>query len=203
MPSILKEYDFDAEGVTFDGQYLWVNDWTEEELYMVTRNGVILKTFDLSAMPILKYLYQLAFDGQYLWGINQNKDKIITFDRQCNVVSNKAVDAVMAGIMTGIEVIGNSLYIVNHANDKVYLLDKTTLSIIKTWNITEPYGICTNGAQLFMSRIDTDKSYLYNRNMVRMKEILGFGASDFAWDGQYLWVGTGAGGELRMISLYT
>jgi len=55
-----------CQGLTWDGQYLWVTDITKDSLYQVdTANGNIIKQF--ATTPTNHTFEGLAWDGQYIW----------------------------------------------------------------------------------------------------------------------------------------
>jgi len=78
-------------GITTDGTYLWVIDFTDDEVYKYTTAGVYQSSFDISTQS--SFGRGITTDGTYLWVIDSSDDEVYKYEGPSPIPYNVAVDS--------------------------------------------------------------------------------------------------------------
>jgi len=176
------------DGLTYDGQSLWVSSNASNELYKVSLSGAILE--ELAAPS--RYPFGLAFDGQNLW-LADGTDRIFELTPDGDILCEFSVPTDYPG---GLAWGDDKLWLTEYGGSQsLFGIEpdascNTGVAVI-TDELQTPggnsYGITWDGTHLLVA---SDKLYkvttagylaeVYNLPVVSVKDI--------AWDGEAVWL---------------
>lgn len=181
-----------GHGLTWDGQYLWSSDYTEDMLYQLDpTDGNVTRSFAAPGPDP----QGLAWDGQYLWYADSNwSDPTHNYIAKLDPTDGSILRSFKApgSSPMGLEWDGQYLWNVDLDEATIYKLDPEDGSIIASFPSpsTSPYGIAWDGQYLWLS--DWVGGKIYELDPTNCSVVLSFDAPgdcpfDLAFDGQYLW----------------
>lgn len=189
--------DPDVAGLAWDGQYLWVADFTTEELYQLDpQTGAVLKTLQTPGMyesPIA-----LTWDGTALWvaTLGETQDKLYQIDASTGqVLQSFAVpkEVSATGTVDGLAWDGSTLWIADSTEQKLYQLAPGSGTILSEFGLNfAPLGLAWDGRAFWVSQ-DGPRLWRFDPTSGRASSGPELPKSlsspdDIAWDGQALWV---------------
>jgi len=195
-----------AQGLTWDGENLWVSSNQHMFLYKVSPvDGEILATIPAPGV----YVEGLAWDGTNLWAANNggqggNADEIYKLDP----LTGDVVESFTSSItwIHGITWDGEYLWFNDFSTHMIYKVDSSDGQILQSFAApgTMSIGLTWDGAYLWSDNFDTDSLYQIDPvdgaiiGMIRSPHT---NPRDMAWDGQYLWVVTWASSTIYQVDI--
>jgi Right handed beta helix region len=85
-----------AWGMTYDGQYLWINDFAEKKVYQMTTAGTVVSSFTIPDPT--GGAKGIAWDGQALCIMGWTSSTIYRVDRQGKLINTIALEAGGGGL---------------------------------------------------------------------------------------------------------
>ncbi|MCI0496046.1 hypothetical protein L0Z72_13660, partial [candidate division KSB1 bacterium] len=177
-----------AEGLTWDGNYLWNADIASQMIYKLDpADGTILQSFPSPFWNI----EGLAWVGTYLWA-SMIVNKIFKIDP----ATGDTVSSFRApgNWLHGITYDGYYLWGISFVNGVIYRTDPTTnYTIINAIPAPSPrcIGLAWDGQYLWVGDIYNNQLHQLNPitgSIIRTVKSPVSNPRDLAWDGQYLWI---------------
>jgi sugar lactone lactonase YvrE len=179
------------DGITFDGQSLWLSSRWPATLYSLSITGDVLKSFPAPS----DYPFGLAFDGQFLW-LADGTDRIFKLTPDGANLGHFDVPTDFPG---GITWDGRNLWLTEYQGRRLhtYSIDATLScasgSAILVDSMDTPgggsWGLAWNGSELLVANTK-DSLYVFRRNgvVLRSYSLPVVEVSDLTWDGQAIWI---------------
>jgi hypothetical protein len=175
-----------CDGLTWDGECLWITSETPASIYRVDTTGVAVDTIPApGALPT-----GLAWDGNNLWVGSHSTRRIYKVDPATGMVDTSFV-APGATSNEGLAFDGVYLWNTNWANNLIWKLD--TLGV-QQGQFPSPHdgstGLTWDGTYLWNSDQNWDSVYQINPangQVVRREDAPDTVAQDLAFDGTHLW----------------
>lgn len=186
---ILVQDVYDFNGLTYDGQSLWISSNWSNKLYKVSLSGTILKEF---AAPS-GYPFGLAFDGQNLW-LADGTDRIFKLTRNGDILCQFSVPTDFPG---GLTWGANKLWLTEYEgpNLRLFGIDPGVSCSAEFAVITDTlqtpgggsWGLGWDGTYLLVA---SDSLYHLTTSgaVVRAYGLPVYYAKDIAWDGKAVWL---------------
>lgn len=175
-------------GLTWDGQYLWNADLSDDKIYKINPSiHSIIDSFDsVGGSP-----WGLAWDGQYIWSAENEHSKIY----KLNPSDGSVIKIIESPGMTpyGLTWDGDFLWNADLNNRRIYKIDPSDGEIIYSFSCPgiAPTGLAWDGEYLWNADFDYDKIYKLDPSNGKTIDTLdspGKRPTGLAWDGDYLWV---------------
>jgi outer membrane protein assembly factor BamB len=177
------------DGMTWDGQYLWITSETPQRVFKVDTTGVAMDTLTApGASPT-----GLTWDGNHLWVGSHTTRRIYKVDPVTGTVETSFV-APGATSNEGLAFDGTYLWNTNWANNIIWKLD--TLGV-QQGQFQAPgganggsTGLTWDGTYLWNSDQNLDSIYQIdpaNGQVIRREDAPDTVAQDLAFDGMHLW----------------
>ena len=153
----------EMNGVTFDGQYLWVSDYYGQDaesdwLYKLNAStGAVIGSWDLRPQGFDGIL-GLAWDGQYLWAASIWNSTIFKLDTQGNVLGSFSV----AWAATGMDWDGQYLLCTDNESATIRRLTSTgtVIDSMPGGTSSGTFGVTCGTDGLWVSSFANDTLYL-------------------------------------------
>ncbi len=125
------------EGLAFDGTYLWVMNWSDDNLYKITKTGEVVSSFKIPDSS-----ESVTWDGGNLWLTNSANNKIYKIDSTTGAILHTINSPEWeSGVEPdGLAYDGQYLCVSNNNGKKIYKIDPKTGEIITTYSNTFDYG---------------------------------------------------------------
>jgi VCBS repeat-containing protein len=175
------------DGLTWDGNYLWIADWDTESAYKVDPSSCL----SVFSIPLPgPYPFGLAWDGSYLWHSDKTNKTIYQLDpSNGSVISSFSAPG---GEPTGLAWENGDIWNADRIPPKIYKLT-TAGNVLVSFSAasTRPTGLAYDGQNLWLSDNDSDTIYKLNPSNLSILDSFpspGPYPNELAWDGQYLWI---------------
>ncbi len=188
-----------ATGLCWDGEALWVSDYSTNIWRINPANGAVLKTLTGPTTGS----DGLAWDNGYLWTISGSSSDhtIYKIDTTDGSIVSQIIDPA-SGYAGGMTWDGSALWVSQYYSlDKIFKIDPATQETLLVFNApgVKPYGLAYDGTSLWHSSEDGDIDRIYRLNPANGQELWSFELPEhtpapgrrprgLAWDGTYLWV---------------
>ncbi len=188
-----------ATGLCWDGETLWVSNYSSNIWRINPADGAILKTLTGST----EGSDGLAWENGSLWTIsgNQSDHTIYKIDTTDGSVISQIIDPA-SGYAGGMTWDGSALWVSQYyAQEKIFKIDPATQETLMVFDAPgiKPYGLGFDGASLWHSSEDGDIDRIYQLNPTTGQELWSFELPEhvpapgrrprgLAWDGSHLWV---------------
>lgn len=190
--------DPDAAGLAWDGQRLWVADFTTEMLYQLDpQTGAVLKTLEAPGTDELPIA--LTWDGSALWvaTLGELEDKLYRVNpNNGQVWKSLAVPAEVSamGTVDGLGWDGSALWLADGTEQKLYKLAPSSGDVLEQFALNfAPAGLAWDGQSFWISSQDSQHLWRFDPSRGPAQQELELPESlaipdALAWDGEALWV---------------
>lgn len=183
-----------SQGLTWDGNYLWVSDISTSMIYKVDpSDGSVIISFDAPGAST----EGLAWDGTNLWATDNgggplNPQALFKMNPNDGTIIS-SVELESMSWAHGITWDGEYIWVDNFGPKTITKVNQATGEVLHTipTPATACIGISWNGNNLWADDFQTDSLYLLNPgdgSVIYRIPAPYSNARDLAWDGQYLWV---------------
>ncbi len=195
-----------CQGLTWDGNYLWVSDISTHTIYKVSPiDGAVVQSFSSPG----RIVEGLAWDGTYLWacangGNGSSADTLF----QVNPLNGAVVKSLViaANWVHGITRDGQYLWGIDFASKLIYRIDPLTGTLLAS--IAAPggfsIGLTWDGQYLWTDDFGSGQLYQIDPGdgtIIRSVAAPHSNPRDLAWDGQYIWVVSGEADTLYKVDV--
>jgi glutamine cyclotransferase len=181
-----------CQGMTFDGEYLWVSDYQTDLLYQIsTDDGTVQRYITAPG----DYVEGMAFDGTYLWasdnnGEGNNSDVIYKLDpANGDIILALDIDL---NWTHGITWDGEYIWANDFDTHRIYKLNPDNGQIITSIPTSSgSIGLTWDGMYLWTDDLSTDdlrKLDPLTGDVLLYVNSPHTNPRDMAWDGYYVWV---------------
>jgi len=186
--------DFNCQGLTWDGGYLWCSDVISVLIYKIDPDdGTVVNSFSSPGT----FIEGMTWDGTNLWGMDNNggsgeQDMLYKIDPDNGSVITSIE---LTGLLWphGLAWDGQNIWINDFSTHLINKIDTATGNVLQTINAPgmNCIGLTWDGYHLWTDDFMTNKLYcidpadgtlIYTVNSPEPN------ARDLAWDGQYLWI---------------
>jgi PKD repeat protein len=189
--------DPDVAGLAWDGQYLWVADFTTEQLSQLDpHTGSVLKT--LKTPRAYESPVALTWGGGALWvaTLGEQQDKLYQIDPSTGQVLRSLpvpAEVSAAGTVDGLAWDGQYLWLADSTEQKLYQIAPESGAVLKQFVLNfAPLGLAWDGQAFWVSQ-DGPRLWRFSPTSgqaspgPQLPESL-TSPDDLAWDGEALWV---------------
>ena len=191
-----------ANGVLFDGKYIWVAYEGHGAGYLQKLNetGQVLSTTEVGTLPV-----ELAYDGANVWVSNYDSSSISIVDGQGELI--KTIFLPVIAHPEGILFDGKYVWTANNglgAND-ISKFDAASMALIANYAVGyAPDGVAFDGTYIWVTNSNSNNVVKLNRDTGEILRT--YPTGDFPlsiiFDGKDMWIGNGAveGGDLAPLA---
>lgn len=177
-----------AEGLTWDGEYLWNSDIVTYMIYKLNpEDGLVLASIPSPGT----YVEGLAWDGEYLWAASEVDADIYQLDPSNGAIIHSFPSP--GPRPHGITWDGQNLWINDFTDKLLYKVNPLSGAVIAS--IPAPgngsIGLTWDGQYLWSGDFNTDLLYQIdpsNGTIIQTVPSPHTNPRDLSWDGQYIWV---------------
>ncbi len=126
-----------TDGLAYDGTYLWVINWSDDNLYKITKTGEVVGSFKIPDSS-----ESVTWDGGNLWIANSSSNKIYKIDSTTGTILHTINSPEWeSGIKPdSLAYDGQYLCVSNNDGKKIYKIDPKTGEIITKYTNSFDYG---------------------------------------------------------------